>query len=331
MNYKQIITLLVFFIWLFQAERTFSQAKEKSEIIKFDDTRIFTWPQIFSLVQIPGNNDTVQNAYFYKTTSAKPQPLIVSLHTWGGNYAQRDDIALLAANGNYNYIHPDFRGANKTINACCSDLALSDIDNAIDYAIAEGNVDRSKIYVIGVSGGGFATLNVFMNSKHRIKKLSAWASITDLEKWYSESKTKGNHYWKDISLCTGGNNGALDITKARKRSPLFKETPIKKLNKTELEIFAGVHDGIDGSVPFTHSINFYNKLLSDLKVAKEEYYVSKDEIDYLLKFRAPLSNLGKIDNRDICLFKQYKNIKLTIFTGGHEMLTEYAFSELTKN
>src|SRR5690606_14633302 len=109
MNVKQIISLLALPLWLFQAERSFSQIKEKTEIIKFDDTRIFTWPQTFSLVKIPGTDNTVQNAYFYKSTSAKLQPLIVSLHTWGGNYAQRDDIALLSAHKNYNYIHPDFR------------------------------------------------------------------------------------------------------------------------------------------------------------------------------------------------------------------------------
>lgn len=327
MNFR-LIVLFIAILNFIHSKDVFSQSVQK-EVIKFDDTRTVIWPKTFELVEIPGIDSTFQKAYFYKTTSGKPQPLIISLHTWGGNYAQRDEVAQLSANKNYNYIHPDFRGPNKTINACCSELALSDIDNAIDYAISKGNVDLSNIFVIGVSGGGFAALNVFMNSKHKIRKFSAWASITDLEKWYSESKAKGNHYWKDISLCTtSGTEGELGITEARKRSPLFKETPIKKLDETKLELYAGVHDGVDGSVPFTHSILFYNKLLKDLKVDDKKHYVSKRDINYLLKFRKPRRDLGKIANRTVCLVKQYKNINLTIFTGGHEMLTDYAFTQL---
>jgi esterase/lipase len=323
----RLIFLFIATLNFIPSRSVFSQSLQE-KVIEFDDTRTILWPKAFELVQIPGIYNTFQKAYFYKTTSSKPQPLIISLHTWGGSYAQRDEIAQLSTKKNYNYIHPDFRGPNKTVNACCSELALSDIDNAIDYAISKGNVDLSKIFVIGVSGGGFATLNVFMNSKHKIRKFSAWASITDLEKWYSESQAKGNHYWKDISLCTSGKDGELGLAEAKKRSPIFKETPIKKLDETKLELYAGVNDGVDGSVPFTHSILFYNKLLKDLKVSDKKYYVSKRDINYLLKFRKPRGDLGKIADRTICLAKQYKNIKLTIFNGGHEMLTDYAFTQL---
>ena len=328
MNLKPAITFLFTITGLFYHLTALAQTVQKSEIIKFDDTRKLTWSSTFKTVEIPTVDGLNQKAYLYKTTSKKAQPLIVSLHTWSGNYEQKDEIAQMAANKDYNYIHPDFRGANNKMDACCSDLAMLDIDKAIDFAIANANVDPTKIFVIGVSGGGFATLNVLMRSKHAIKKLSAWAAITDLQQWYKDSKAKGDHYWKDVLLCTSGLKENLNITEARKRSPLFRETPLK-IKSADIEIYAGVNDGVDGSVPFTHSIHFYNKLLNDLKVKNKKYYVSKKEIKLLIKFRKPLGDFGQIGDRAVCLIKQYKNIKLTIFTGGHEMLTAYAFDQLT--
>lgn len=299
--------------------------------IKFDDTRNMGWAKEFDLVEIRSNKDSaVQKAYFYKAKAGKPGPLIVSLHTWSGNYSQRDDLAALCRQKGVNYIHPDFRGENKTASACCSELALADIDDAIGYAIQNGNVDTAKIYVIGVSGGGYATLATFMKSKHHISKFSAWASITDLEAWYHESTIVKNKYAADIFACTDS-KAAFNIKNARDKSPMYMRTPMAKLKQTKLFIYCGIYDGIQGSVPITHSINFYNKLLADLSVKDKSKYVSDKEKLSLLEFRSPLGNFGNIADRAICLQKKYGNICLTIFTGNHEMLSEYALNEILKD
>jgi hypothetical protein len=73
---------------------------------------------------------------------------------------------------------------------------------------------------------------------------------------------------------------------------------------------------------------FYNKLLSDLSVTDSSKYVSDREKLELLEFRKPLGDFGKISDREVCLIKKYKNLKLVIFMGSHEMLTEFAFNEL---
>ncbi|VAW22551.1 G-D-S-L family lipolytic protein [hydrothermal vent metagenome] len=297
--------------------------------IKFDDTRKVEWSSDFEVVEIksrPDNN--IQKAYFYKSKSNKPRPLIVSLHTWSGNYNQNDKLAELCKSKGLNYIHPDFRGANFTENACCSGLALNDIDESITYAIGNANVDTSKIFVIGVSGGGYATLSTFMKSKHNIKKFSAWASISDLIAWYNESRIRKSHYAENILKCTKSENGVLNKEVAKQKSPIYWATPLNKLSGSEISIYAGIYDGIQGSVPITHSINFYNKLISDLSVTDSSKYVSDKEKLELLEYRRPLGDFGKISGRDICLIKEFKNIKLVIFEGNHEMLTEFALNEL---
>ncbi len=297
---------------------------------RFDDTRQSNWDTDFKVVDIQSTLDnSMQKAYFYKSKSSAPKPLVVSLHTWSGNFEQKDELAALSKIKDLNYIHPDFRGVNWTKDACCSDLALGDIDDAIDYAIKNSNVDLSRIYVIGVSGGGYATLATFMKSKHLIRRFSAWVPISDLPAWYAQSKIMGTKYAENIMDCTSSKD-SLNIDIAIKKSPIYWKTPVEKLNTTEFQIYAGIYDGIQGSVPITHSINFYNKVLKDRMVSDSSSYVTDSEKLNLLEYRKALGNFGNIADRKIFLKKQSGNLGLTIFEGNHEMLTEYAFNELIR-
>ncbi|WP_321289546.1 prolyl oligopeptidase family serine peptidase [uncultured Sunxiuqinia sp.] len=317
-------------IFLRQNKTTWTLIKKPfvESYIKFDDTRQTEWSKEFEIVEIKSSKDnSLQKSYFYKSKSNETKPLIVSLHTWSGDYSQNDDLAEICKHKDLNYIHPDFRGANKTSNACCSELALTDIDDAIAYAIKNSNVDTTKIYVIGVSGGGYATLSTFMKSKHNIKEFSAWASISDLIAWYNESKIRNNRYAENILDCTGSENG-LNIEIAKQKSPIYWNTPIEKLENSKLTIYAGIYDGIQGSVPITHSINFYNKLLTDMSVSDSLKYVSTSEKLELLEKREPLGEFGNISDRKICLEKEFGNVRLIIFEGNHEMLIEFALNEL---
>ncbi len=86
----------------------------------------------------------------------------------------------------------------------------------------------------------------------------------------------------------------------------------------------------NGSIPITHSINFYNKLQNDLEEEDSTKYVSELEKLALLEHRKPLSNYGSIAGRAVILVKESNNIRLTLFEGGHEILNEFAFEELVK-
>lgn len=58
----------------------------------------------------------------------------------------------------WNYIHPDFRGPNRTFDSMGSQFVLSDIEDAIEFALKNTHADPNNVHIIGVSGGGFATL-----------------------------------------------------------------------------------------------------------------------------------------------------------------------------
>lgn len=287
------------------------------------------WNREFKIFRIKSTLDNkIQKSYYYKSKSNSPQPLIVSLHTWSGDYKKYDELAQLCLEKDLNYIHPDFRGSNSTTEACSSNLALADIDDAITYALNNFNVDKNKIYVIGFSGGGFSALSAFMKSKHNINTFSAWASISDLVAWYNQSIILQNtKYATNIFNCTASDN-ELNIETAKQRSPLYWDTPVKKLETQKLKIYAGIYDGLQGSVPITHSINFYNKVLKDMNVSDSTLYISINEKLLLLDRRQPLGKFDSIGGRKVFLRKSYKNISITIFEGDHELLNQFALDDL---
>ena len=270
---------------------------------------------------IDGNT---QIFYYYKSTAKKKMPLIVQLHSWSypvdSLRTRRVDIE--AISNNYNYLFPNFRGVNNHIKACCSDYVISDIDEAIDWAKKNMNVDINHIYIVGESGGGYATLAMYMKSRHKIKAFSAWVPISDLGNWYQESVERKNKYAAEIIKCTTETD-FFDSLNARERSPLFWKTSVKKRKNSSIQIFTGIHDGYTGPVPISHSVNFYNKLLSDHGISDSLLYVSKKELDFMLNeqsYNFPL-NL-KIGDRTVYYQKKTKSIMLTIFEGGHEMLSK---------
>lgn len=295
-------------------------------VIAYDDTRPGHWPEPFRLVETNSSLDgVVQKSWFYGAEGDELRPLLVSLHTWSGDFNQKDTLAKMAVDHNWNYIHPDFRGPNWSAEACCSLLALEDIDEAIDFAISQGNVDPARIFVNGVSGGGYAALAVYMRSRHPIRKILAWVPISDLTAWYEQSVVRGANYANHILQCTNSGSDSLDVEEARRRSPLFWETPRRD---TRLMIYAGVYDGIQGSVPITHTLNFYNKVARDLGAFASSSLVSPEEKVWLLEHRKPIQPGLWVGDRGLCLRKKYKTIEMVIFEGNHEMIVEEAANNI---
>ena len=275
--------------------------------------------------------------YYYKSTDKKSKPLIVQLHSWSypADSLKTIDLDVIAKAKNYNYIFPNFRGVNNHPKACCSEFVITDIDECIDWALKNMNVDKNKIYVIGYSGGGYATLSMYMKSRHKIKSFSAWASISDLSAWYGQSVERKNKYAKEIISCIGAGNN-FDSLKAKERSPLFWVTPVKKRKKSTLQIFAGIHDGHNNAVvPISQSISFYNKVILDYKEKDISKYVSEEDEKRMLNTQTfPVSDTTKkIAGKVIYYQKSAKNIMLTIFEGGHDMLSDQAleYIEQKKN
>lgn len=300
-----------------------------AQSIFWDDIEKKTWPAVFKEVEITSTLDGAkQKAYFYKSQVNKPQPLIVSLHTWSGNYQQQDPLIGQVLTYGWHYIHPDFRGVNNTPAACGSEKVIQDIDDAIEYALQNANVNKSEIHVIGASGGGMATLLAYMNSKHPIKSFSAWVPISDLEKWYYETKSRELKYAKHIIKATNSNPDKLDVEAARKRSAFYMDLPKELRQNSKLRIFAGIHDGYKGSVPITQSIHFYNKLVDDWGLDKKNKVSDEDIITLLAQRSFPQTEEKEIADRKIHYQKTTDRVDLTIFEGKHEMLTTAAFQHI---
>lgn len=301
----------------------------------WDNTTKTTWATAFQQVEIPSTADaTLQRAYFFKSTQKRPQPLVVSLHTWSGDYQQYDPLTKEILARDWNYIHPDFRGANNKPESMGSSWVISDIKDAIEYAIKNGNVDTTEVHIIGVSGGGYATLCAYMQLDYPVRSFSAWAPISDIEAWYWESVGRRQKYADNIVAALGG---AFNKTEARKRSPIFQDFPVENRRNAALYIYEGIHDGYTGSVPITHSLKMYNRLIAELKykvtdldsigqlARSDNDLVSDNEIiDLLTKRTLPVSMQPQKDlfGRQVYLEKNVDNIHLAIFEGGHEQLPQ---------
>lgn len=322
--------MFCWFLLLFTAN-TFAQ-KDPA----WDNTGKSQWNDDFQKVEIPSSADgKIQKAYLYSSKSKTPKPLIVSLHTWSGDYTQKDPVTKEILARDWNYIHPDFRGINNTPESTGSSLVISDIEDAIQFGLKNTNANPNEVHLIGVSGGGFATLVAYMNIPYPVKSFSAWAPISDLEAWYWESVGRKQKYAQDI-IHAVSKDSIFNSEEARKRSPLFQEFPKDLRKDARLYIYEGIHDGYTGSVPITQSINMYNRLVgefiygvSDLveiskHTAGDSNLVSEQKIIELLTKRTTdnLPHQSTLFNRKIHLYRAFNSIEFILFEGGHEQLPQ---------
>ena len=278
----------------------------------------------FSIVDIISSLDSsIQKAFFYSSNCDKPQPLLVHLHEWSCDYKiflERPTLGILSKKAGYNYIFPDFRGSNITPESCASEKVLNDIDDAIDFAIKNANVDINKIVIVGLSGGGHLTLAMYLRSRHKVKYFSAWCPISDIEQWYYQTKYANLKYYKDIEQICGNPLNTQSFVEMKKRSPLYMDFINKDDRKgSKLEIYHGINDGYTGSIPTIHSLMFYNKVAGTISASEIIQITTRNIKDNSEEF---------IENRKIIFKHENNNTGLFIFEGSHEMLIDYAFERL---
>lgn len=276
-------------------------------------------------IQIPSSKDgSLQPALLWTPDSKEPAPLLVYLHSWSGDYRQKNDTwQAEAVKRGWIYLHPNFRGPNFGPDACGSELARQDVLDAIDHVLSRFPVDRSRIYLAGSSGGGHMSLLMAGYYPERFSAVSAWVGITDLAEWYrfhSRTGTLGA-YAKNVVACCGGVPGESPQVDAeyRKRSPIFH---LHNVGALPLDINAGVEDGHTGSVPIMHSLNAFNVIAKSLG----QPTVSDTEIQQLWetgKLSMPTPGDTAADasyGRGLLLRRQAGATRVTIFEGGHEGL-----------
>ena len=128
-----------------------------------------------------------QPVLYWAPESATQQPtvLFVFLHSWSSDYKQDNSKwQREAVKRGWIYLHANFRGANRSPKACGSRFARRDILDAMKFANQKFNVDKSRVYLAGVSGGGHMAMLMAGHHPDRFSAVSAWVGISDLSDWY---------------------------------------------------------------------------------------------------------------------------------------------------
>ncbi len=290
--------------------------------------RIEDWPQAVADVRVASSGDgTEQHALFYASKSQIRRPLLVALHSWSGGYLQKTGVpyANWCIANDWIFIHPDFRGQNNRPQAMGSELVVADILSAVTYAKQHANVDESRIYLAGGSGGGFAALLLAGRAPEMWTAVSAWVPIIDLQTWYFESVERRQKYAGEIEVALGGvpKEGTPAADEAKKRSAM---TYLSAARGRRVSISAGIHDGHKrDSVPIIHALRAFNILadpkdrLSDQQIT---WFTEKESVPPELV--AETTADPSYGDKTPLFRRQSNNATVTIFEGGHEILYDAA-------
>ena len=270
---------------------------------------------------------SMQPALFLPAEGNEARPLVVALHTWsyGLKGDQADPYFARCAERNWHCIFPEFRGPNWTPQACGSDLAVSDIAGAAAYVKAHYPVDGSRVFLVGGSGGGHASLLVAGRHPELWSAVSSWCPISDVAKWHDFSRIKGSGYDEHIRKACGGDPSAerAAFDEAMKRSPV---TYLKNAaGRTIIDIGTGIHDGHRGSVPVSQTLEAFNLLAAEadrVSAADIEFMVKNEAVPEHLRFEGEDPAYGEYK----VLFRRVSGmVRVTIFEGGHDLLKGPAF------
>ena len=194
---------------------------------------------------------------FAPAGTAAPAPLVVALHTWSFDRTnQVDQVLPFARARGWHVLFPEFRGPNLTSNpraaqACASELALRDVVDAVAWAKTRVQVQPGALFLLGGSGGGHMALMLAAHRPELWDLVCASCPITDLLLWHGQNA----HYRPHIEACCGGPPDTPERRAVyQARSPFFQPGLIH----AAVHI---AHGKRDLSVPFTHSLALYNRLI----------------------------------------------------------------------
>jgi dipeptidyl aminopeptidase/acylaminoacyl peptidase len=257
-----------------------------------------------------------------KNASSSPVPLLVHLHSWSADYKNSSlmsEAQQAARQRGWVFLSPNFRGPNNRPEACGSELARTDVIDAVHYAQSVARIDPRRIYILGGSGGGYMALLLAAHYPELWAAVSSWVPISDLAAWHASAKAAGLRYSEMLERCCGG-TPASAAAEYRKRSPLFGLGRSKGL---PISIHVGIHDGHRGSVPVSHSLRAFNELAKANGHADQVF--SDDDIRQItdhemipagLQTQTPTrSQDGKFRT---LLHRTAGPAAITIFEGGHE-------------
>lgn len=289
------------------------------------------WPEQVTKVAIPCSDGVDQSAMWYAPSGEGKKPLLVGLHTWSSNYASAGGDLVYAqwciAQG-WAFVHPDFRGPNWTPSALGSERAVQDIVEAVAWARKQTEVDETRVYLVGVSGGGHMAMLMAGRHPEIWAGVSAWCGIADIGQWHAEHQKDGksDRYAQNIEAALGY-VPATDDADVKGRSPI---TWLKAAASVPLDINHGIHDGRRGSVPFIHSLHAFNVVVPESdRLAESD--IRSCYATQKLPAEWPAAAADPTFGSRTTLFRKVSgNTRVTLFEGGHEIVHQAALNWLAK-
>ncbi len=146
-----------------------------------------------------------------KGREAKGLPLIVMPH--GGPYGVRDkldysDEVQLLANRGYAVLQPNFRGSAGFGEAFeeqgkgeIGRKMQDDLDDAMDWAVAQGIADPQRVCLVGSSYGGYAALWGVIRNPERYRCAASFAGVTEWDRQLAYAadflSRQGRRKWRE--------------------------------------------------------------------------------------------------------------------------------------
>ncbi len=182
----------------------------------------------------------------------KGLPLIVLPH--GGPYGVRDKLMFdtevqFLANRGYAVIQPNYRGSDG-YGSRFSDLGegqigrkmQDDLDDAMDWAVAQGYADPKRVCVVGSSYGGYAALWAVTRNPERYRCAASFAGVTDWKQQLSyDTRFLSPKKGKGLKFRISGEAGNFDMAAV---------SPVKQIARLTRPVLL-VHGEKDTNVPFT--------------------------------------------------------------------------------
>jgi dienelactone hydrolase len=281
-------------------------------------------PEVSSIEITSTLDGAREPALFYDSGSEHAKPLLVVLHSWSSTYLQNIHIpyAQFAVENDWVFLHPNFRGPNRRAQATLSELAVQDVLDAVDHAVAHANVDPSRIYLLGYSSGAMMALVLAGRQPQRWAGVAAWVAVYDLVDWYDETRRKGSRYARDIVIACGGapRPGSDAEEECRRRSPAGWLH--RAAGEAPVLIAHGVGDRL---ASVEHALRAYNAL-----AAPEERFPDEHVRQIAARRRVPDALREALhegeDERHfgpagtpVVLHRTSRNATLVLFRGAHDM------------
>ena len=259
-------------------------------------------------------------ALFYASNSERKKPLLVVLHSWSSEYLQEVSVpyAIWARRYDWAFIQPNYRGAFDNPEAMASDVAVQDIIDAVNFAKGNANIDESRIYLVGSSGGAMTALLAASKRPDIWAGVAAWVPVYNLVDWYAFTTQYPERYYLGNVACACGGipvPGSVAAEECTRRSPSSYLSQAKGV-----PVFLA-HALTDVLVPVSHSVRAFNVLAQPqdtISEAQIRHMIFQKELPPDMESDAKSPYFSGKDPK-VLFTRNSENLHFVIYDGVHDM------------